>query len=140
MSNRFSLPLLRGVLALVGLVIVALGVNAGLGGIRTLGWQDGGAPFLAVTDATLFAVHDSHARFIGAVWGALGLVLLGAAVDPRRFRFVVGLIAGAVVLGGLARLVEPSVLVSPAVLPSLLFELVGFPLIAWWTARATRQG
>ena len=138
MTTQMSMPLLRGVLALTGAAVVLLGLNAGLGGLRTLGWQDGGASFLAVTDPAVFAIHDSHSRFIGAVWGALGLVLLAAAIDPARLRQVVAIIAGAVVLGGLARLTEPSMLTSPAVLPSLVIELVGFPLLAVWTWRATR--
>lgn len=138
MLNRISLPALRVVLVLVGLAIVLLGLNAGLGGIRTLGWQDGGAPFLAVTDAALFAVHDNHARFVGAVFGGLGLALIAAAIVPYRLRQAVLGIAGIVVLGGLARFSDPAAIADPAVLPSLLFEIVGFPLLAWWTMAATR--
>lgn len=63
--------LLRGVMALLGLAVVVLGLNIGLGGIRTLGWQGGAVEFLTVTDPALFAVRDSHVRFIGGIWLAL---------------------------------------------------------------------
>jgi hypothetical protein len=50
--------LLRGAIALVGAGIVLLGLNVGLGGIQTLGWQGGAAPFFAVTDAPIFAMRE----------------------------------------------------------------------------------
>ena len=60
--------LLRGVLAVVGAFIIFLGLNVGLGGVQTLGWQGGAADFLTVTNAAVFDVRDSHVRFIGGIW------------------------------------------------------------------------
>lgn len=45
--------LLKSVLALVGLAIMILGLNIGLGGIPTLGWQTS-ETFIAVTNETVF--------------------------------------------------------------------------------------
>lgn len=129
MSTRIAL---RAVLLLVGVVVVVLGLNVGLGGIRTLGWQ-GGVEFLTVSDPALFAVRDSHIRFIGGIWLGIGLVLAAGAVWFERLRVVLVAIAALVFVGGLTRL---SGTLSPDVLPSLALELIGFPLLGWWIARA----
>ena len=123
---------LRAVLPLVGVVVVVLGLNVGLGGIRTLGWQ-GGGEFLTVSDPALFAVRDSHIRFIGGIWLGMGLTLAAGAVWFDRLRPVLVAITALVFVGGLTRL---SGTLSPDVLPSLALELIGFPLLGWWTARA----
>lgn len=132
--------LLRGVLAIVGAVIVFLGLNVGLGGIETLGWQGGAVPFVEITDPAVFAVRDNHFRFIGGVWLALGLLLLAASVAFRPLRSVVVAFAGMVFVGGLVRFGagNPAVLLSADILPSLAFELVAMPLIGLWAWRAER--
>ena len=126
---------LRAVLALLGLAIIVLGLNVGLGGIQTLGWQGGATVFFNVTDPAMFAVRDSHIRFIGGVWLAVGLTLLSGAVWLRQLRTVLVAVAGMVVVGGLTRLVGP---LPGDVLASLGLELVGFPLLGWWVWRAER--
>jgi hypothetical protein len=128
MSTRI---ILRVVLALVGTVVVVLGLNVGLGGIRTLGWQ-GGGEFLTVSDPALFAVRDSHIRFIGGIWLGIGLVLAAGAVWFDRLRPVLVAITALVFVGGLVRLSGP---LPPEVVPSLVLELIGFPLLGWWMAR-----
>jgi len=128
--------LLRGVLLLLGAVVVVLGLNVGLGGIRTLGWQGGVVEFLTVTDPALFAVRDSHIRFIGGIWLAVGLTLAAGAVWFERLRPVLVAIAALVFVGGLTRL---SGALPADVLPSLMLELIGFPLLGWWVYRAGRK-
>jgi hypothetical protein len=129
MSTRI---VLRAVLLLVGVVVVVLGLNVGLGGIRTLGWQ-GGGEFLTVSDPALFAVRDSHIRFIGGIWLGMGLTLAAGAVWFERLRPVLVAITALIFVGGLVRLGGP---LTPDVLPSLALELLGFPLLGWWIARA----
>lgn len=130
---------LRAVLALVGAVIVFLGLNVGLGGIQTLGWQGGAVPFVAVTDAAVFAVRDNHFRFIGGVWLGLGLLMLGASVAFRQLRGAVVAFSAMVFVGGLARFSgDLGVLMSLDIAPSLVFELVAMPLIGLWAWRAER--
>ncbi|MBV2150115.1 DUF4345 domain-containing protein [Sphingobium sp. AS12] len=133
--------LLRGAIALVGAVIVFLGLNVGLGGIPTLGWQGGSAPFFAITDTTIFAVRNSHVRFLGGVWFGVGQLMLAGSLAFQRLRTVLIALAAMIFVGGLARMsgYEPSVLFSPEIAPSLLFEIVIAPLLAFWFWKAERQ-
>jgi hypothetical protein len=128
---------LRAVLALTGIAIVFLGLNIGLGGIQTLGWQ-GSGDFLTVADEAIYDVRDNHIRFIGGVWLAVGLVLLAGAVALTRLRVVLLAIVGMIFVGGLTRLSagDMGLLASGAVAPSLILELIGFPLLGLWIARA----
>ncbi|MGE0502986.1 MAG: DUF4345 domain-containing protein [Rhizobiaceae bacterium] len=132
-----SSKLLRVVLAFVGLAIIFLGLNVGLGGIQTLGWQ-GGADFITITDAGAFSIRDSHIRFIGGVWLGVGLIFLAGAVALERLHATLILLAGAIFIGGLARFsaADPAALFDAALLPSLVAELLLFPLIALWVARS----
>jgi hypothetical protein len=133
--------LLRGVMLLIGAVIVVLGLNVGLGGIKTLGWQGGTAAFVTVTDLTLFGIRDNHVRFIGGVWLAAGLLMMAGSVWLERLRPVLIALTGMVFVGGLARFsaFDPSILLQPSIAPSLLLELVGFPLLGLWVSRAERR-
>lgn len=131
-----SHPRLRIILALTGLAIVWLGANVGLGGMTTLGWQ-GSADFLRATDPARFAVQDSHIRFLGGFWFAAGLLVLAGAFALERLRPALVAVVALVFIGGLIRLAQgdPSVLLGPAVAPSLVAELVLFPLLALWIHR-----
>jgi hypothetical protein len=129
--------LLRTVLAIAGAAIVFLGMNVGLGGIQTLGWQ-GSGDFVTVTDPALFAVRDNHIRFIGGVWLGVGLLFLAGAVALDRLRTVLVALTAMIFVGGLARLsaADPDLLISAAIAPSLALELVLFPLLGLWVARS----
>jgi hypothetical protein len=128
---------LRAVLAIAGVAIVFLGLNVGLGGIETLGWQGSGS-FLDVTDAALFAIRDNHIRFIGGVWLSAGLAMLAGAFALAQLRPVLLAIIGMIFVGGLARFSagDMSLLTNATIAPSLILELVAFPLLGWWIARA----
>lgn len=132
--------LLRGALALVGAVIVFLGLNVGLGGIQTMGWQGGAVPFITVTDPAVFAVRDNHIRFIAGVWLGVGVLMLVASVLFQQLRAVVVAITAMVFVGGLMRFSggNMALLFSIDVLPSLVFELIAMPLIGLWAWRAER--
>ena len=104
---------LRFVLAAVGVGIVVLGLNVGLGGIRTLGWQDA-RPFLEVTNTAVYGVHDSHIRFLGGVFMGIGLLFIAGS----RFSSL-----------------DAASLSGVSLLPSLIAELLLFPAIAVWLSR-----
>ena len=125
--------LLRGLLAVIGFAVIWLGLNVSLGGIETLGWQ-GAANFFTVTEATTFAVQDNHVRFIAGVWTGVGVFLLAGAAIPHRLSPVLKAMMVLVFIGGLARLtvLDSAVLTSAEVAPSLVAELLLFPLLGWW--------
>lgn len=132
--------LLRLVLALTGCAIVFLGLNIALGGITTLGWQGGGTSFVTVADPAQFAIHDSHVRFIGGVWLAVGLVMLIGSAAFQLMRQTLIVLVGMVFVGGLSRFsaFDPAVLMSTAIAPSFIVELVLFPLLGLWISKAER--
>lgn len=136
MSKR-SLSGLRVVLVLAGAFIVFTGLNVALGGIPTLGWQ-GQSSFLQVTDSTAFAVQDSHVRFLGGLWTAMGLMFIAAARSPSSFRPALYFAYAAIFLGGLARLsqMDFDTLFGPDIVGSLAAELIGMPLLFLWTRRS----
>ncbi len=133
--------LLRGLLLLVGAAVVVLGLNVGLGGMRTLGWQGGMAEFVTVTDPAMFGVRDNHIRFIGGVWLGAGLLVMAGAIWLKQLRVALTAIAGMVFVGGLSRFsaFDLTLLTNWAIAPSLVFELLGFPLIGLWILRAERK-
>jgi Domain of unknown function (DUF4345) len=71
--------LLRVVLLVVGAVMIALGLNVGLGGIKTLGWQTAGE-FVQATDIVAFSNQDNHVRFLGGFW--LGCAAFSSRSPP----------------------------------------------------------
>lgn len=128
---------LRVVVALVGAAIIFLGLNVGLGGMRTLGWQMS-PDFISITNEAAFRVQDSHIRFIGGVWFGVGATFLIGAFAFAKLRPVLVVLCLIIVFAGFFRAsaVDISVIFSADIAPSLLLELVGFPLLAWWLIRA----
>ena len=125
--------LLNSVVVIVGVVIVFLGLNVGLGGIKTLGWQST-RDFVSITDAATFHAQDSHIRFIGGVWFGVGAAFMIGGFAMRMFRSTLIILSAMVAIAGLFRLngMDTEVIFSAAIAPSLAFELVGFPLLALW--------
>lgn len=132
-----STVLLRLVLAAAGGFIVFTGVNIGFGGMRSLG-RLGSNQFLTVTDSTAFAVQDSHVRFVGGVWLALGLTFMAGAVRLASLRKLLLFGCGLIFLGGFARFSSGDLgsLVSPRLIGSLGAELIGMPVLALWIWRS----
>ena len=135
--TKWSTIGLRVVLVLAGAFIVFTGLDVALGGILTLGWQVQ-SPFLEVTDRTVFLVQDSHTRFLGGVWTALGVLFIAAARAPSAHKPVLYFAYAAVFLGGLARLsqLQFDTIFGPDIVGSLIAELIGMPLLFLWTRRS----
>ncbi|WP_342077110.1 DUF4345 family protein [Yoonia sp. SS1-5] len=129
--------LLRPILFLTGLVITWLGLNVGLGGIQTLGWQ-GASGFLEITDAAVFAVQDNHTRFIAGVWTSVGVLFIAGAFALPQMRAVMLALIAMIFVGGLMRLTQgdSSLLLSGAIAPSLIAELILVPLLGLWIFKA----
>lgn len=131
---------LSATLILVGLVIIFLGLNVGLGGMQTLGWQTAD-PFIAIINESLFRAQDSHIRFIGGVWFGVGAVFVLGGFKLDIFRTTLIVLSLAIAVAGLFRLSDLSsgVIFSAAVLPSMVVELFAFPLLGWWLLRSGRR-
>ncbi|GAA6180549.1 hypothetical protein NBRC116594_19870 [Shimia sp. NS0008-38b] len=134
--TKSALPL-RLSLAVIGAIIVFLGLDVVLGGMRTMGWM-GPTTFIDVADPSRFAIQDNHVRFLGGVWTGLGLVFVAASVAFHTLRITLLVLCATVVLGGLSRLTTPefATLLNMSILPSLIAELVLFPLLALWIFKA----
>lgn len=125
--------LLNLVVVIVGSTIIFLGLNVGLGGIRTLGWQTT-RDFISITDAATFHVQDSHIRFIGGIWFGVGATFLIGGFAMNTFRLTLIILSAMITIAGIFRLsgMDSGVIFNAAVAPSLALELIGFPLLAWW--------
>lgn len=135
--GRWGLNGLRVVLLLAGAFIVFTGLNIALGGIPTLGWQ-GQTAFFQVTDGTAYLAQDSHVRFLGGLWTAVGIFFMVAARKPSAHKPALVLAYAAIFLGGMARFsqLEFGTLFGPDIVGSLAAELIGMPLLWLWTRRA----
>jgi hypothetical protein len=135
-----KINLLNSVVVIIGAAIIFLGLNIGLGGIKTLGWQST-RDFVSITDAATFHAQDSHIRFIGGVWFGVGAVFVIGGFAMRRFRSTLIILSVLIAVAGLFRLsgMNTEVIFSAAIAPSLTFELVGFPLLAWWLMESDKR-
>jgi len=129
---------LRVILFLTGAIVVWLGLNVGLGGFETLGWQ-GAQGFFTVSDPDTFAVQDNHIRFIAGVWLSVGLLLIAGSVALHQLRSVLISLTGMVFIGGLMRVTsaDSAPLSSISIAPSLIAELIAFPLLGFWIYKVT---
>jgi hypothetical protein len=127
-----KINLLNLVVVIVGAAIIFLGLNIGLGGIKTLGWQTT-RDFISITDAATFHVQDSHIRFIGGIWFGVGATFVIGGFAMRTFRPTLIILSAMIAIAGLFRLsgLDSGVIFSAAIAPSLMLELFGFPLLAW---------
>lgn len=130
---------LRTILMIIGAVIVVLGLNIGLGGIKTLGWQTV-RDFVAITDSVTFGTQDNHIRFIGGVLFGVGVVFFAGGIALQSLRPTLIVLAILIAVAGLFRLsaLDAAVFTSMAIVPSLALEVVGFPLLAWWLSKGVR--
>jgi len=135
-DTRKPSAILRVVLVIAGLVMIVLGLNVGLGGIRTLGLQVPGE-FLQVTDAAIFANQDSHVRFLGGFWLGAGILMATGALWFERLQSLLIAICAMAFLGGVMRLSahDPAIVLGQGLLPSVIAELMGFPLLGVWISR-----
>lgn len=135
-----KIKLLNSFVVIVGAVIIFMGLNVGLGGIKTLGWQ-ATRDFISIADTTIFHVQDSHIRFIGGVWFGVGVVFMIGGFAMAKFRPTLIILSVMIAVAGLFRLsgMDGGVIFSAAILPSMAFELIGFPLLSWWLVVSGRR-
>jgi len=134
--STFSARALSVILVVLGLTNIFLGINTGFGGLETLGWQGDGV-FFQVTDEHLYIIRDSHTRFYGGLYIAIGIFLIIAATNAPRYRTGLHLVFGMIFAGGLARLsvLRGDVIFDSDLATSLMIELIGMPLLVLWLRR-----
>jgi len=132
MQGSSRQPVVRAVLGLTGLVALTTGANVGFGGIATLGLE-GPRDFVQITDPASFAVHDSHVRYLGGLWFAIGLLFIASTAWLDRLRQAVLAALAFMVIGGLSRLSAPdlSVLADPLVGMPFAAEMILIPFLFW---------
>lgn len=125
------------VLGLIGLVVVSMGLNVGLGGIPTLGWF-GSDEFMLVAGVEVYDAQDNHIRFLGGLWFAVGLVFIAGAFKRQKLQYSLILLCLMVGVAGLFRwsVMEIDIVLNAALLPSMTLEIIGFPLLAFWLWRS----
>ena len=135
-----KINLVNLVVMIVGAAIIFLGLNIGLGGIKTLGWQST-RDFISITDAAIFHAQDSHIRFIGGIWFCFGAVFVIGGLAMRTFRPTLIILSAMIAIAGLFRLsdIDSCAIFSAAIAPSIALELIGFPLLAWWLVVSGRR-
>ncbi len=129
--------LLKIVLALMAAFIVLSGLNIGLGGIPSLGWG-GQKDFLTVTNESDYHIQDSHVRYVGGLWLGMGLFFFLSLTHLARYKPLLLFCFVLIFFGGLLRLFQgqPATTFRLPVLPSLLAELIGMPLLFFWLRKA----
>lgn len=128
------------VLVVVGAFIVFVGLNVGLGGIQTMGWQVPSG-FVGVTNAANFLVQDSHVRFLGGLFGAVGVFMIIGATQIKRYHAELRLVFVLIFVGGLARFsaFDSAVLLGANIITSLATELLVMPILFFWLPRVVQQ-
>lgn len=129
---------LATVLKLLAPVPVAIGAGHALFALRMDALLGANVDAAALADPVL----DSQNRFYGVIFAGLGPLIWLSASDPRRYRWVLRAVGGAIAVGGVARLLSIALrgLPSPAVLALTAIELVAVPALLLWHEVELRKG
>lgn len=132
--------ILRVILVLAGVFIIFTGLNVALGGVMTMGWQ-GTTEFLKVTDEAAFLIRDSHTRFYGGMWVAMGLMFIFATTNLKKYLPILQAMFVFIFIGGLARLGQMrfDVTFSADLIGSVIAELIGMPILFFWLGKAVDE-
>lgn len=114
-------------------ICLLVGAWHALAGIGTLPWLGATSP----PAGSWIAALDSQDRFYGGAFMGYGVILLAYLREPARYRPIFQIVAGAVLLGGLARLIAIALhgWPSPLVLGLLAIELIAPPVLLLWERR-----
>lgn len=135
-----SAKALRLVLVALGAASTFVAFNVAFGGLETLGLQ-GSTTYFDVTDHEAYLLRDSHARFYGGVYLAIGLYLIVASGNLLRHRSALIAVFSMIFLGGVARLSQGQLGVTfgKDLAASTLIELIAMPALALWLTATTTQ-
>jgi hypothetical protein len=130
----------RAILIVLGILNIFIGINVGFGGISTLGWQ-GQTEFFEITNEATYLIRDSHIRYFGGLYFGIGLFLLLAATNLRKYQTTLKLVFALIFLGGLARftMLRPDIIFGPDIIGSFLTELVLMPILYVWLSKIVKS-
>lgn len=136
---KVSTKILIVLLILLGVANILIGINVGFGGIQTLGLQ-GQTKFFEITNEYQFLVQDSHIRLFGGLYAGIGLFILFAVTNLRKYQTALNLIFYLIFVGGLARLTmfRTDIVFGPDIIGSLFAELIIMPLLYLWLAKSIK--
>ena len=134
-SKTFSI-----ILIVLGALNIFVGINVGFGGIATLGLQ-GQTEFFEVTDETIFLMRDSHIRYFGGLYFGIGLFLILASTNLRKYHTALNLVFAIIFIGGLARftMMRFDIIFGPDIIGSLLVELILMPVLYFWLLKILKS-
>jgi hypothetical protein len=95
-----------------------------------LGWQEQ-TKFLEVTNEYGYLMQDSHIRYFGGLYIGVGLFLLLASTNLRKYHAALNLVFALIFMGGLARfmMMRPDIIFGRDIIGSLLAELLLMPIL-----------
>lgn len=138
--KKISTKILIGLLILLGIANILIGINVGFGGIQTLGLQ-GQTKFFEITNENGFLVQDSHIRLFGGLYAGIGIFLMVAVTNLRKYQIALNLIFYLIFMGGLARLtmLRTDIIFGRDIIGSLFAELVIMPILYFWLAKSVKS-
>ena len=137
---RKSAIALRILLIVLGVLNILIGINVGFGGILTLGLQ-GQIKFFEIINEHNFLVQDSHIRFFGGLFGGIGMFLILASTNLRKYQMALNLVFFAIFIGGLARftMLRTDIIFGREIVGSLFVELVMMPILYIWLSKTVES-
>jgi len=137
--NKISTTALKVVLVMLGLYGIFLAIDFGLGGFKTLGWQ-GSTDFLQIVDAARYGVQDSHFRFLGGAFAAIGVFIILAVTNLQKYQQALNLVLVLIFVGGIMRFTSGDfkVILSAEIFVALFAETVLMTGLYFWLAREVR--
>ena len=138
--SSLSSKVFRAILVVLGALNIFIGINIGFGGILTLGWQ-GQTKFLEVTNEYGYLMQDSHIRYFGGLYIGVGLFLILASTNLRKYQTALNLVFFLTFMGGLARftMLRPDIIFGQDIIGSLLAELLLMPILYLWLSKLVKS-
>lgn len=130
---------LKFVLIVLAIYAIFLAIDFGFGGFQTLDWQ-GITNFLNITDEARYGVQDSHFRFLSGVLAMMGLIMLVAVSNLKKYQQVLNLLFGLIFVGGVMRFTSGNfdVLFSTEILTAVFAETGLIIILYFWLAHEVK--
>lgn len=138
--SHLSSKVFGTLIIILGALNIFIGLNVALGGILTMGWM-GQTKFFEVIDEHAYLVQDSHMRFFGGLYVAMGIFLIIAASNLRRYHTALSLAFILIFAGGVARLTmgRMDILFGKDIITSFLAEIILMPVLLFWLSRLMKS-